>query len=462
MGKNPGRLLAYLSLRNHIIKEGKSGKAGGSMHRRSRGGRRMAVYAVIGCIGAGCLFFYTAPGTAKSAAEHAKNYLSGFVSALTEELVFQNYLFAAYHLEGGGEIRDTVADKMEQIVPLGSYVENKAGKKIWESTKEPESYPMLTPESGTEEIKESEQTTESSPDEEFSIPSGTEPFDKEMNAAASGILIEPQREILPQIRALPEKGSYTLEQMLDFQYLIEHLYVIDPGTSITENELNPRVLLAKDLSISQNGSGPQILIYHTHSQETFADSVPGEEEDTIVGVGDYLTKILTDTYGYQVLHHKGVYDMTDGVLDRDPAYEKALPDLEQILSDNPSIEVVIDLHRDGVDEDVRLVTDIDGKPTARLMFFNGTCRDANGERTDVSNPYREDNLAFSLQMALEACAEYPDLTRVIYLKTNRYNQHLRSRSALVEVGAQTNTVEEAMNAMPLLADLIHQVIHRGE
>ena len=83
-----------------------------------------------------------------------------------------------------------------------------------------------------------------------------------------------------------------------------------------------------------------------------------------------------------------------------------------------------------------------------------------GERTDITNPYREDNLAFSLQMALAAEAKYPDLTRVIYLKTNRYNQHLRSRSALVEVGAQTNTVDEAYNAMPILADLIHQVIQR--
>lgn len=436
------------------------------MYRRSRGNGRKAVCAAIGCIGIVCLFYYMEPEKAKDAAKNAKDHLAGWVSVLTEELVFQNYSFAAYSLEEGQEIRDTVADKMEQIIPLGSYVADKAGKNIAENKKEAESYPMMLPketsESEEEEIQESEQTAESAPNEEICEASDTESSDTEMNAGSTNILIKPKSEILPQIRTLPENGGYTLEQMLDFQYLTEHLYVIDPSTSITENELNPKVLLAKDLSISQNESGPQILIYHTHSQEAFADSVPGAEEDTIVGVGDYLTKILTDTYGYQVLHHKGIYDMTDGVLDRDPAYEKALPDLEQILSDHPSIEVVIDLHRDGVDEDVRLVTDIDGKPTARLMFFNGTCRDANGERTDVSNPYREDNLAFSLQMALEACARYPNLTRVIYLKTNRYNQHLRSRTALVEVGAQTNTVEEAMNAMPILADLMNQVIHRGQ
>ena len=188
-------------------------------------------------------------------------------------------------------------------------------------------------------------------------------------------MIESQNEILPQIKELSLEGGYTLEQMTDYEYLTNHLYVIDPSTSITEQELNPKILLAKDLSIETSSSDPQILIYHTHSQETFIDSVPGKEEDSIVGVGNYLTEILTNTYGYNVLHHKGIYDMTDGVLDRDPAYEKALPDLEQILNDNPSIEVVIDLHRDGVDEDVHLVTDIDGVPTAKLMFFNGTCRD---------------------------------------------------------------------------------------
>ena len=68
------------------------------------------------------------------------------------------------------------------------------------------------------------------------------------------------------------------------------------------------------------------------------------------------------------------------------------------------------------------------------------------------------NLAFSLQLAMLMKAQYPDLFRVIYTKSSRYNQHLRPRSALIECGAQTNTVQEAKNAMPILADLIHQVL----
>ena len=150
--------------------------------------------------------------------------------------------------------------------------------------------------------------------------------------------------------------------------------------------------------------------------------------------------------------------MENGVLERDYAYDRALPVLEQILAENPSIQVVIDLHRDGVAEDVHLVADVNGGQTARLMFFNGMCRNETGERTDVTNPYREDNLAFSLQSALQLEAYYPGMLRVVYLKQSRYNQHLRSRSMLVEVGAQTNTVEEVYRTIPVLADVLAKVL----
>lgn len=264
--------------------------------------------------------------------------------------------------------------------------------------------------------------------------------------------------LLSKIEQLVSAGSYSRNQILDYNYLIDTFYVVDKSTSLPQEILNPALLLSKDLTIQTDSSKPQILIYHTHSQEAFADSVPGQRSDTIIGVGDYLTQLLTENYGYQVIHHTGVYDMTDGKLDRDPAYTKALPEITKILEENPSIEVVIDLHRDGVNENVHLVTDINGQPTAKIMLFNGLCRDTQNDNPDTPNSYREDNLAFSLQLAMLMKAQYPDLFRVIYTKSSRYNQHLRPRSALIECGAQTNTVQEAKNAMPILADLIHQVL----
>ena len=64
-------------------------------------------------------------------------------------------------------------------------------------------------------------------------------------------------------------------------------------------------------------------------------------------------------------------------------------------------------------------------------------------------------------MQLLAEEKYTDLTRKIFLKGLRYNLHVRTRSALIEVGAQTNTLEEALNAMEPLADLLDQVLGGG-
>ena len=87
-------------------------------------------------------------------------------------------------------------------------------------------------------------------------------------------------------------------------------------------------------------------MHHTHSQEQFKDSVPGDANTSIVGMGTYLTDLLNQKYGIETYHHTGVYDLVNGKLDRSKAYQLAEPDVQKILKDNPSIEVVIDLHRD--------------------------------------------------------------------------------------------------------------------
>ncbi len=274
-------------------------------------------------------------------------------------------------------------------------------------------------------------------------------------------LIPINLEVIPRMQLCIESLGLSMTDLCDFNYLFDTFYTLNSGTSITSEQLDARTLLSKDLSITGDADEPQILIYHTHSQEAYADSVAGEVSDTVVGVGDYLTQILNEEYGYNVIHDMGIYDMTDGELDRDNAYPKAATAIEAILEEYPSIEVVIDLHRDGVAENVHLITNIDGTNVAKIMFFNGVCRDENGELTDITNPYREDNLAFSLQLRLASMLISEDFCRTNYLKTWRYNQHLLGRSVLVEVGAQTNTVSEAMNAMPYLAQTLDYVLSGG-
>ena len=249
------------------------------------------------------------------------------------------------------------------------------------------------------------------------------------------------------------------ETLADYDYLLNNFFIVDPKTSTSAQQLNAAAFLAEDLSLEKTPDAPQILIYHSHSQETFADSREGRVEDTIVGVGDYLTQLLTEKYGYQVIHIAETFDLIDGELDRSAAYDYARPYIEQVLAENPTVEVVIDLHRDGVPEDRRLVTEINGKPTAQIMFYNGLSYTAGeGQVSYLPNPYIQDNLAFSFQLEYQAAQYYPKLYRGIYLAALRYNLHLKPRALLLEAGAQTNTVQEVKNAMEPFADILNRVL----
>ena len=135
-----------------------------------------------------------------------------------------------------------------------------------------------------------------------------------------------------------------LEPLSDYETLIQQFYTVDANTVAGSDQLDVHKLMGQDMTISKDAEGPQILIYHTHAHEEFADSTPGDMSETIMGVGERLTTILTEEYGYQVLHHLGQYDTES----RDDSYAVALGDLEALLQQYPSIQVVIDLHRDAM------------------------------------------------------------------------------------------------------------------
>ena len=235
---------------------------------------------------------------------------------------------------------------------------------------------------------------------------------------------------------------YSRAELSDYGFVHNHFYIITSVTDLTENMLRPAEFIDKNLSIDKSDGKPKILIFHTHSQEGFTDTVEGDATTTIVGVGDYLTELLVNKYGYNVIHDTTVYDYVDGKLDRSKAYTYAENGIARILEENPTIEVVIDLHRDGVADTTHLVTEVDGKSMAKVMFFNGlSYSKVNGDIAYLYNPYRDDNLAMSLQMQLLGEAYYPGFLRRIYINAYRYCLHERGRSMLIEAGAQTNTFE---------------------
>ena len=285
-----------------------------------------------------------------------------------------------------------------------------------------------------------------------STPTKAAPKEKKTSGEEAGKTQETVALPHPQIDLSPAK-------LADFDYVMNQFFILDSNTETNAQQICGTRFLKEDLSIKQDPEVPQILIYHTHSQETFADSREGQVEDTIVGVGDHLAELLEKTYGYRVLHVTDAFDMMGGQLDRSKAYDYARASIEKVLEENPSVEVVIDLHRDGVPDDRHLVTEIDGKPTAQLLFYNGLSYTVNqGAVSYLPNPYIEENLAFSFQLEYQAAQYYPQFYRGIYLAGYRYNLHLRPRSLLLEAGAQTNTVQEVKNAMEPFADILDKVL----
>ena len=249
-----------------------------------------------------------------------------------------------------------------------------------------------------------------------------------------------------------------LKRTKSLNYLLRNFYIVDSSTSINKKIFDVETLLNTELAMKKS-SEPQIYIFHTHgASEHFIDSKPGDKSESVVGVGTYLTEILEKKYGYQVIHDETEYDRINGKIDRNKAYNKAAKGLKNTLKKYPSIQVVIDLHRDGVGNKVHRLTTINGKRTAQLMFFNGLSRNRKGEIKYLKNDNLQANLSFSLQMKLKCMELYPNLAKPVYLKSYRYNLHMRKRSLLIELGNENNTLQEAKNVMEPLAKVLNQVL----
>ena len=324
------------------------------------------------------------------------------------DLIMREFYPVGSLYNGGDDIKTVEAD-------VGEYIETEAEKK--EIAEEPET------ETGTESEN------------------GNELAETELNGDGMDKVLEAAAGIIPK------------EKLMDYNYVLNNFYVVPSVTSLRPQVLDLDKILQVDLRIEKNSTVPQILVFHTHSQEKFADSE--ENGMSIVNVGDRLVNLLQEQYGYNVIHLTDEFDMAGGVLDRSEAYTYANTKLDEVLAQNPSIQVVIDLHRDGVDASKHLVTEIDGKQTARIMLFNGiSYTKEQGEIDYLPNPYITENLAMTYKMYLLGKINYPDLFRCIYISGYRYCLHHVPRSMLIEAGAQTNTYEEVYNAMEPLARLI--------
>lgn len=368
------------------------------------------------------------------------------------EEVLQIYMPNVVYEAGGEQQRTIVEYFLDEIFPIGSYVMSCADYET--QVESVLSYEAILKREGTDEYVPKETVTEEGDSGQEEVQqSEIQPEETAEEAVTSTV------EATSLFPSATEKVIvYSREKLNDFDYLVQNFYNVDSTTTIDGSKLNAENMLAMDMSLSHGAETPQILIYHTHSLEAYADSVPADSSTSVVAVGEYLAQILREQYGYNVIHDTGGYDVED----RDNAYSVAAPAIEQILAENPSIEVIIDLHRDGVAGTEKTTTNINGNEAAKIMFFNGLSHTtAQGDIAYLANPNLEGNLAFSFRMQLVAAEYYPDFTKKIYLKGYRYNMHMLPKSTLVEVGNQNNTFQEAKNAMVPLADIIDKVL-KGE
>ena len=208
--------------------------------------------------------------------------------------------------------------------------------------------------------------------------------------------------------------------------------------------------------------GPQILILHTHTTESYArapdapyaESGAAHTTDAgynIVQVGDAVTQALTEM-GFSVIHDTRVYDYPS----YNGAYERSRAGAEAILAEHPTIGMVLDIHRDalvdGAGTIYKPVTTADGEKVAQVMLLVGT--DAGG----ASFPDWQEHLALAMDITREMNALWPGLARPITLRTARFNQQLTKGSLLVEVGSHGNTLEEAVAGSRLFARALGRVL----
>ncbi len=246
-----------------------------------------------------------------------------------------------------------------------------------------------------------------------------------------------------------------------YDEIFRNTYVVDSRAGVENSMFDFEAFENTDLTLKEpTETEPKVLIFHTHGSEKYIDS-SGIEEGVYL-LGETLEKELEEKYGINTVHIEKRYDQVDGQTQILGAYERMEPDVRAMLEKYPSIEVCIDIHRDGLPDDMKQTITIDGVDYAPLMFVNGlSSYNNNGTPeplSDLENPNLEDNLAFSYRLKQATNSLYTGLVKDIYINAYRYSLHMKPKSLLLEVGAQNNTVDESVRSTKKFAGILAGVL----
>ncbi len=226
----------------------------------------------------------------------------------------------------------------------------------------------------------------------------------------------------------------------------------------TSYQVNPEELLKTPPAIQMKGSGPKVLVIHTHATEAYAPEgatvydTEGNDrsentEKNVVKVGKALVQVL-ESRGIEVLHDTKLHDTPSF----NGSYASSLKAIESYMEKYPSIQVVLDVHRDSIvyqdGTKAKVVTEINGKKAAQLMFVVGT------DQKGLENPNWRENIKSAVHFQNAICKKYPTLMRHINLRRERFNGHTSKASMIIEVGSSGNSLSEGIYGITLAGECI--------
>lgn len=239
--------------------------------------------------------------------------------------------------------------------------------------------------------------------------------------------------------------------------IVEKEVNVMKSTRVDESKLSLNILKDEADKIIENEKRVysdrkrRILIYHTHTTEAFkpANNDSFYEQYNIVGIGDVLKKELEKKYNVEIIHDKTIHNTS--YLE---SYKRSGETLEGYLSEIDDFDLIIDLHRDSLDNKKLVTANIKDMDVAKIMFV-----------VAKNNPNYLENNDLAQDMTEIANELYPEFARSVFYYergSNAFNQSKSSKLALIEVGAQLNTVEEAINSAKLLSNVIGEYFERDK
>ena len=223
-------------------------------------------------------------------------------------------------------------------------------------------------------------------------------------------------------------------------------------------QVDVNAMVNEKLHIKVDDNGPQVLIVHTHTTESFSGTGNSGDRSTdnnknMIAIGEVFKRVLEES-GIKTIHDTTVHDYPS----YNGAYTRSKATVKSNLEKYPSIKVVLDVHRDGIVRDdgtkVKVITELEGKDVAQCMFVVGS-------NAQLSHDRWRDNMRFACKLQEYANEHFPELMRPIMLRKERFNQQISTGAIIVEVGSNGNTLEEAKAGAGYMAKTVAAVLKEG-